>query len=63
MSDVVTRNVKLILNKAIVLFTSRVVITKLVDESKVIFRTEETCSKNSSNVRTEKLQACVEKCT
>ena len=37
MNDVVIRYFKFIFNKAIVLFTSRAVITKLDDESKVIF--------------------------
>ena len=46
MSDVyITRNVKFIFNKANVLFTSIVVIEKLDDESKVIFRRVETSSK------------------
>ena len=45
MSDVATRNVKFIFIKAIVLFTSGVVIAKLDDEYKVFFRRVETYSK------------------
>ena len=45
MSDVVTQNVKFIFNRAFVFFTSRVIITKLLVESRVIFRRIETSTK------------------
>ena len=45
MNDVVTRNFKLIFNQVIILPTSTAVI-KLDDDSKVIFRRPETCSRN-----------------
>ena len=45
MNDVVTRNVKFIFNKEIVSFSSRVVVTKLDDEPKVIVQRLESCCK------------------
>ena len=55
MSYLVTRNVKFIFNKVIILFTSRVVITKLDDECKVIFQRLETCFKKLMQINAEML--------